>query len=280
MFTIGDFAKLGRVSVRMLRHYDAIGLLRPAAVDDASGYRFYEAEQLQRLNRVIALKDLGFTLVQVASMLDDKLDALELAGMLRLRRAQLEAQMNADSARLTSVEARLRLIEKEGHMPTADIILKEVAPTRIAELSALAGGYGPEHITPTIGPLYDQLMQRLSEAGVTPTGPAMAYYEPESDESSDAVLVHACMPVTVGGDARYTFDVVDLPAIGSAATLIHRGPMDDVMESLDGLARWIEDNGYRPVGYHREVYYEYDPADAANGVTELQIAVVKSEPGD
>src|SRR5215467_2653728 len=83
MFTIGDFAKLGRVSIRMLRHYDAIGLLRPAAVDDATGYRFYEAAQLQRLNRIIALKDLGFTLVQVASMLDDKLDALELAGMLR-----------------------------------------------------------------------------------------------------------------------------------------------------------------------------------------------------
>ncbi len=61
MFSIGDFAKHGRVSVRMLRHYDGIGLLRPAHVDPHSGYRSYTGEQLVRLNRVIALKELGFT---------------------------------------------------------------------------------------------------------------------------------------------------------------------------------------------------------------------------
>jgi DNA-binding transcriptional MerR regulator len=72
MFTIGDFARHGRVSVRMLRHYDAIGLLRPAHVDPASGYRCYEADQLARLNRVIALKDLGFTLQQVQTILDEQ----------------------------------------------------------------------------------------------------------------------------------------------------------------------------------------------------------------
>jgi DNA-binding transcriptional MerR regulator len=276
MFTIGEFAQLGRVSVRMLRHYDAVGVLVPATVDEVSAYRFYQADQLFRLNRVIALKDLGFTLVQIRSILDDKVSVAELTGMLRLRRAQLEAQLNADAARLVSVEARLRLIEREGHMPTADVVLKEVAPIRIAELSAVADGYGPEHITPTIGPLYDQLMQRLGESGVTPVGVAMAYYEPEAEETSDAVVVHAAMPVAVepGKDAPY--DIVDLPAIPAAATLIHRGPMDDVMHSLNGLATWIEENGYRPVGYHREVYLDYDPCDTANGVTELQIAVVKA----
>jgi DNA-binding transcriptional MerR regulator len=98
MLSIGDFARLGRVSVRMLRHYDAIGLLCPAAVDPVSGYRFYQADQLRRLNRVIALKDLGFTLQQVRSILDDKVDVAELRGMLRLRRAQLEAQMLSDAA--------------------------------------------------------------------------------------------------------------------------------------------------------------------------------------
>jgi DNA-binding transcriptional MerR regulator len=50
MFTIGEFARHGRVSVRMLRHYDGIGLLRPASVDPASGYRFYQASQLAELN--------------------------------------------------------------------------------------------------------------------------------------------------------------------------------------------------------------------------------------
>jgi DNA-binding transcriptional MerR regulator/predicted transcriptional regulator YdeE len=275
MFSIGDFAKLGRVSVRMLRHYDAIGLLTPVVVDPSSGYRFYNAEQLRRLNRVIALKDLGFTLQQVQAILDDHLDTVELRGMLRLRRAQLAAQLSADAARLTGVAARLRMIEKEGHMNTEDVVLKEVAPIRIAELAATAAGYGPEHIGPVIQPLYPELLRRLEAARVTPTGPAIAYYEPEPGESGDAVTVHAGMPIAAGPHSRDGFTVVDLPAVPSAATIVHHGPMDDVMQSLQILASWIEDNGYRPVGYHREVYLDYYPEKADQGVTELQVAVVK-----
>jgi DNA-binding transcriptional MerR regulator/effector-binding domain-containing protein len=275
MFTIGDFAKLGRVSVRMLRHYDAIGLLRPAAVDPASGYRFYNADQLRRLNRVIALKDLGFTLQQVQAILDDKVDAAEIRGMLRLRRAQLEAQITADATRLTGVEARLRMIEKEGHMGTEDVVLKEVAPIRVAALSAVAASYGPEDIGPTLTPLYPELFRRLDAAGLTVAGPPIAYYEPAPGESGEAVVVHAAAPVTAGPHPDYDFAVVDLPAIRSAATIIHHGPMDDVEQSMQVLARWIEDNGYRPAGYAREVYLDYYPDEADKGVTELQITVAR-----
>ncbi|CAM5609670.1 hypothetical protein SCALM49S_00040 [Streptomyces californicus] len=83
MFTIGDFARYGRVSPRMLRHYDAVGLLHPDRTDPATGYRLYGAAQLARLNRIIALKDLGFTLQQVAAVLDEQVGPEELRGMLR-----------------------------------------------------------------------------------------------------------------------------------------------------------------------------------------------------
>jgi DNA-binding transcriptional MerR regulator len=85
MFAIGEFARHGRVSVRMPRHYDAIGLLEPACVDAATGYRFYEVGQLSRLNRIVALKNLGFTLQQVAWILDQQASTAELRGMLKLR---------------------------------------------------------------------------------------------------------------------------------------------------------------------------------------------------
>lgn len=88
---IGEFARLGRVSVRMLRHYDALGLLRPAHVDPATGYRSYEVAQLARLNRIVVLKELGLPLRQVAEILDERLDVGQLHGMLRLRRAELAA---------------------------------------------------------------------------------------------------------------------------------------------------------------------------------------------
>lgn len=107
MFSIGEFARHGRVSVRMLRHYDAIGLIRPACVDAATGCRLYQASQLDELNRVIALKDLGFTLQQVQAILEEKVSAAELRGMLRLRRAEIQASIEAETTRLARVEARL-----------------------------------------------------------------------------------------------------------------------------------------------------------------------------
>src|SRR6266516_3250523 len=137
MFSIGDFARHGRVSVRMLRHYDAIGLLRPASVDRATGYRWYQAEQLSRLNRIVALKDLGFTLQQVQSILDEKVSVEELRGMLRLRRADLQTQITADTARLARIETRLQILEQEGAMPTDDVQIKRVPAVRVAELTAM-----------------------------------------------------------------------------------------------------------------------------------------------
>ncbi len=94
MLKIGEFSQLGRVSVRMLRHYDATGLLKPAEVDHLSGYRFYAVEQLPRLNRILALKDLGLSLEQVGRLLAvEEPPASELRGMLAMRRADLEEEL-------------------------------------------------------------------------------------------------------------------------------------------------------------------------------------------
>lgn len=273
MFTIGDFAKHGRVSVRMLRHYDALGLLRPARVDPASGYRYYEAAQLARLNRVIALKELGFSLDQVGSILDELVGAEELRGMLRLRQAELETAMAAAAARLTQVETRLRIIENEGTMSSIDIVVKSLPPVRLAELSGIAGSYEPEDITPVIGPLYDDLCRRIEAAGVTPSAPGIAYYEDAGDSARPgAVRVHAGLPVAasvraedLGGDVR----IVVLPGVERAATVVHRGSMDSVLPTAQALAQWIDANGERSAGYARELTLAC-PEDRDQWVTELQ----------
>ena len=280
MFSIGDFAKHGRVSIRMLRHYDAIGLLRPARVDPASNYRFYEAAQLTRLNRIVALKGLGFSLEQVRSVLDERVSTEQLRGMLRLRRAELEAAMAADAARLAGVEARLRILESEGRMSADDIVVKRLPAVRLAELRGTAAGYGPESIGPVIQPLYEELCKRLSDAGITPVGPGIAYYEdaPGGEQSADggaagAVIVHAGLPVAVERREGQDFEIVDLPEVESAATLVHRGSMDEVMPSVQALARWIDANGYRSAGLARELYLECE-GQPDQWVTELQEPVL------
>ena len=273
MFTIGDFARSGRVSVRMLRHYDRLGLLVPAYVDDSTGYRYYQGHQLARLNRIVALKDLGFTLAQVAVILDAQVSTEELRGMLRLRRAELQTQLAADAARLSHVEARLRIIESEGLMPTDDVIIKQIPPTKVAELTAVAASYAPEDITPVITPLYDELVDKLDAAGVTTTGPGIAYYE-DAPDGEGAIVVHATIQVAVEPGDRGGFTVVDLPEIARAATIIHRGSMDEVMPTAQTLGRWIEANGYKSAGYARELYLECPPGELDRWVTELQEPLV------
>jgi DNA-binding transcriptional MerR regulator len=270
MFTIGDFARHGRVSVRMLRHYDATGLLRPARVDPASGYRFYEAGQLARLNRIIALKDLGFTLEQVRAMLDEQVSAGQLRGMLRLRQAELRSQIAADESRLGQIEARLRIIEMEGTMPADDILLKRIPAVRVAELSATAASLEPAAIGPVIQPLYRELVSRLGRAGIAPTGPAIAYYQ--DPPGSDEVVVHATLPVSADPGGGHGLQITDLPEISQAATIVHRGPMDNVVATIQILARWIDANGYRSTGSPRELYLEC-PDDQDKWVTELQVPV-------
>src|ERR671915_1748265 len=156
MLSIGDFARHGRVSVRMLRHYDTIGLLQPAYVDRATGYRSYDAGQLSRLNRIVALKDLGFTLQQVRSILDDEVSVEELRGMLRLREAELQSQIATDTARLAQVEARLQIIEREGTMPADEVQIKRIPGVQVAELTGTAASFEPESIAPVIVPLFDE----------------------------------------------------------------------------------------------------------------------------
>ena len=125
MFSIGEFARLGTVSVRTLRHYDEIGLLPPAKIDPATGYRGYSAEQLRLLNRIVALKELGLSLAQARQLMDG-ITLEELQGMLMLRRAQLEQELEEHRNQLRGVEARLRYIAREGVMPADDIVVKKI----------------------------------------------------------------------------------------------------------------------------------------------------------
>ena len=273
MIGIGDFARHGRVSVRMLRHYDAVGLLRPAQVDRLTGYRSYAAAQLARLNRIVALKELGFTLAQVQEMLDEKVGIAELRGMLRLRQAELQSQVANDTARLAQVRARLDTIEREGAMGIDEIVVKPIPAVRVAELRGVAASFEPQSIGPVIGPLYDELCRRLDAAGIVPTGPGIAYY---TDGSDGSVVVHAGLPVTVERSAGQEFSIVDLPEIERAATIVHRGNMDRVLITMQTVAGWLEANGFRSAGYNRELYVAVgdNPDD---WVTELQEPLVGEE---
>lgn len=152
-------------------------------------------------------------------------------------------------------------------MPTDDIQIKRIAAVRVAELTATAARLEPASITPVIQPLYRDLGERIGQAGLSPAGSAIAYYEDAPE--GDAVLVHATRPVTADLGNDIGLEIIDLPEIPQAATIVHHGSMDNVLATIQILARWIDANGYHSAGYPRELYLEC-PDDQEKWVTELQ----------
>src|SRR3712207_5989503 len=141
MLKIGHFAKLGQVSVKTLRWYDELGLLKPAQIDRANGYRYYSVEQLPRLHRILALKGLGLSLEQIAMLLEHDLPAGQLRGMLRLKQAELQQRIAEEQHRLLHVEARLRQIEDEAVSYDYDVVVKSVEPALVASIRAVVASY-------------------------------------------------------------------------------------------------------------------------------------------
>ena len=271
MFSIGEFARLGGVSVRTLRHYDEIGLLRPATVDPDTGYRGYSAAQLGQINRIIALKELGLSLAQVRRLLEG-VTLGELRGMLLLRRAQLEHELDQHKNQLLGVEARLRSIAREDGMPADDIVAKTIPATSVVVIAGRAPGFGAGNIVPVVNQLVAQFDQLGIHDRVKEAGSRIIFYEREHGED---VTVFLALPVTeppaeLPAPARYRV----LPEI-EAAVAVRSGPAASIFPMVyQDLVRWIEEHGYRPVdGPGREVWVhdKDDLSDPGPQVLEIQL---------
>jgi effector-binding domain-containing protein len=266
MLKIGDFSKLGRVTVKALRHYDEEGLLRPISVDPFTSYRYYSVDQLPRLNRILALKDLGFSLEQIGKMLGDGISPEELRGMLRLRRAELAEELAQNQERLARVEARLTTIEQEGKMPEYEVVVKAIEPQLIASIRERLPSYSG------IGKLFGELYAYLSPLGAAGIG-ASRWHDgeyKEADVDGEAVVF---LQQRVPGTDRV--HVCELPACTVAST-VHRGSYRTIGQAHAALMKWIESSEYRINGPDREIYLQGGPdQDEETFVTEIQLPVEK-----
>jgi effector-binding domain-containing protein len=271
MIRIGDFSKLSRVSVKALRYYDEMGLLKPVAVDRFTGYRLYEYSQLSTLNRILALKELGFSLGEIGRLLDDGLSVEQMRGMLKLREMEARDKVREETERLERVEARLRQIEQENCMSKYDVVIKDVEAIRFASVRDVVP------TPPEQGPLWGELEDYLAMCHVQPSGVCLTLYHDEGFKERDCD-VEVCEPIDGDLTESKRVKVHSLPAVTMACT-IHNGPFTTIGEAYNAIGKWLDANNYRIVGPSREVYL--NPAKNAsqtdpNTVTELQFPVEKA----
>jgi DNA-binding transcriptional MerR regulator len=268
---IGDFARLGQVTVQTLRHYDDLGLLKPEEVDTFTSYRYYTFEQLPRLHRILALKDFGLSLEQIAQLLVQDLPLAELRGMLKLKQSELREQVQDQIDRLARIEARLQQIEQENEIPPYDVVVRRVEPLLIASVR----GFLPSYWDAT--PLWMELAEKMSMAGITAAGPYFSIYhavEPQID-------TEACVPVTSAAREQSILQVYELSAIEQMACTIHHGPFTGLINGFTALFKWVDVNGYQMAGPDREIYLRHpsktDFANDTQAITELQIPISRVE---
>ncbi|KRF15516.1 hypothetical protein ASG90_12575 [Nocardioides sp. Soil797] len=256
MLNIGDFARFAGVSVRMLRHYDAVGLLTPTEVDPFSGYRKYDESLLRRAHQLVALKELGFSLEVVGEMLDGPPGLLQQR--LEQRRAELADEISANRARLDEVERRLRLME--GNVMEMNYTEKSLPEIEVTQLTAEVTDQ-PE-VGPTISPLFGRLAQAAATQGVD-SDLSLAWY----DMRDDGIRFAACgaAEIEVEGGERAT-----VPGAARAVVTTYTGPIDRIAEGWQALGSHLAELGLEPAGVCREVYGEVPADHSADWVIELQ----------
>ena len=273
MYTIGEFAAFGRVSVRMLRHYDAIGLLTPARVDPATGYRFYADAQLLKLLRIAELREFGCSLDDAAEVLADSDEREALRRVLERRSGELRAALEVDRARLDRITARLRHLEGD---PTMSIPLeyRRLEPVTVYAARAVAPGMGPENISPLIPGLLDGLTAALERAGTAYREPGIFWYEPVGEGPE----MHVAVSFTADGEPvpGEGYEVVELPAVEKAAVYPYRGDMAGIGTAWMQLAEAVAAEGHHLAGPIREVYLESEPLPQSEWLTELVQPVVSA----
>lgn len=262
MFTIGEFGRLGDISIRMLRHYDEIGLLRPAQVDPVTGYRGYAIAQLRDLNRIVALRGLGFSLADITGA--------ELQGMLLLRRAELERQIEAGRSSLARVEARLRAIEREDELAD-DIVIKTAPAQRLLAVEREIPGFGPDNIMPVINPAYDELAGIVAAMGLDPDRVYLSCYDVSGVDAGRPIIMFVGTPVADEvTEARAPAEIVVLPGV-QVASCVRQGTAREVWPRIvHDVMAWIEEHGYQHVGPGRDFYLELNDNEPGQQVFEIQ----------
>lgn len=262
LLRIGDFSRLAQVSVPTLRHYDELGLLKPAEVDRFTDYRYYALEQLPRLNRILALKDLGLSLEQIKTLLQQEMPADRLRHLLADKRADIEKQLRDEQARLARVEARLRQIEHEGEpQPQFDVVMKATDTQYVAVCRSIVPHLlqMPDLRAISLSKVYDF----LAEHNVHPTGVELFQYFNEGWTEDDidmgaGVALEAKQGRSLQGIGNADLvQVLQLPAIPRIASITHHGKVWDLPIVISGIHAWIGNNGYHSTGPIRELHLNW-----------------------
>lgn len=255
MFKIGEFSKIALIPVSQLRYYDEVGLLKPAKIDEWTGYRYYSAHQLPDLNRILALKELGLSLEQIRRMLSDEVSLDEIRGMFSLRKAQAEQAVQEELIRLQQIEARLQQIENGDSFDNYDIIVKSLPPQPYFSLREMCPSFDAARML-----MMEMHLALPAVVGKKNMGHFTFILHSEDYNVAEAIDLEMGFALQKESDATYTMAdgrtmrTSTLPAVETMVTAVRVGIPQTSHPCRAALAGWVETNGYEFAGNGRELF--------------------------
>jgi DNA-binding transcriptional MerR regulator len=270
MFKIGEFSRFTRVTVKMLRHYDELGLLAPSFVEPGTGYRYYLADQLPRLNQIIALKDLGFSLEAIAALVDERTRPDARAALVAERRAELERAIADDTARLRHLDALAAGGAGGGLLGGYDVVLRAVPPCSMATIRRRVPSIGE------VGALFEQLEEHVGRCRARAAASPLLTLHDDDHRDSDVdveLAVPLRRPIEPAGEIR----IREVEGSPTMACVIYRGGYEQTTAALQALMTWMQLHDMRAAGPLREVYLRFSADQAGYRLPSAFLARAASE---
>lgn len=271
MIKIGDFSKLSRISIRMLRHYDQIGLLNPAEVDGITGYRYYMEAQLLKAEQIQGLKDMGFKLTAISEILSNCKDPEQMECFLLDKRQELCNEVLNKQEKLRILDNTLQWLRKDGNFMEYHVTLKNLPERYVASVRQVIPAYDQE------GMLWEILNKETESQHVQQQNPCygMAIFHDEGFKDKD---VDVEIQASVNGRYKDTEHVKfkEVPSI-QIASATFQGSYESITKVNMAVARWVQDNGYEFDGASFCIYHvsPYDAKSPDDLVTEVCYPVKK-----
>lgn len=277
MFKIGEFSKVSGLSIHTLYHYESLGILEPCHVDPSTNYRYYDAAQLVTINKVLALKDAGFSLTEIANFLEDVPMNQQLLDILESKADSLEKLLEAEANRLERLRTNIFLIKNGGLPMTNNISIKKVEPILVATVRDVCEKKGGEHFDEFCENIWGKVNEYIDQSASKRTIPCMTIYHRGLYLHTDdtAIDMEVAEPITKIIPTSDNVNVYKLPTVDKMACIVHQGPFSTIGNTSRQMFQWIAENGYTVCGPVREIYHKGDwvTDDVDEYVTELQVPV-------
>ncbi|RJE88422.1 MerR family transcriptional regulator [Paenibacillus sp. 1011MAR3C5] len=266
MFKISEFSRLSRIPLQTLRFYDQIGIFKPAKIDESTGYRYYYAEQLLEINRIVIFKELGFTLQQITQLLHEDISAEQIRGMLRLKESEITRQLEIEQSRLARIKERMQLVERKGKLDKRqEVVMKRVAAMHMVTYAS----NGTVEDIPRLFDIFDSLMDSRTRCSLSGPQTVLWNESGSAEHEFEFEVGYAVKSDTLKLPEHLHLRILPPETM---ATLLFRSDSAYSETACLDLAEWIEQQGYhvRSDQPGRETYV---PLSGEPGVCIIEIQI-------